>query len=108
MRFLVDETFSRAAATVLRDEFGHDALHVGDVGLHGVDDAAVATFARSESRAVVTENVSDYAPEPDLVLVCVLKRKLPAGGAQARTLAELLNRWARDNPDPYVGQHWPT
>ncbi len=108
MRFLLDEMFSQVAATVLRDEFEHDAFHVSDVGLHGADDVAVAMFARSEHRSVVTENIRDYAPEPDLVLVCILKRKLPSGGAQARALADLLDRWAKDNPDPYVGQHWPT
>ena len=107
MKFLLDQMFSQAAATVLRDEFDHDALHVGEVGLHGADDVVVATFVRSEHRALVTENVSDYVPEPDLVLVCILKRKLPSGGAQARALADLLDRWAKDNPDPYVGQHWP-
>ena len=108
MRFLLDEMFSRAAAALLRDAFDHDAMHVGEVGLSGADDAAVATFARSEHCAVVTENLSDFAPESDLVLVCVLKRRLPSGGAQVRALAELLARWATDNPDPYVGQHWPT
>ena len=108
MRFVLDEVFAQAAAAVLREEFDHDALHVGEVGLSGADDVAVATFARSEHRAVVTENLSDYAPEPDLVLVCVPKPKLPSGGAQARALAELLDRWATDNPDPYVGHHWPT
>ncbi len=60
--------FPRTAATLLRDAFDHDALHVGEVGLSGADDAAVATFARSELRAVVTEDVVHYAPEPDLVL----------------------------------------
>ena len=108
MRFLLDEMFAKAAAAVLRDEFDHDALHVGEAGLSGADDVAVATFGRSKHRTVVTENVSDYAREPDLVLVCVLKRRLPSGGVQAQTLAELLDRWATDNPDPYVGQHWPT
>lgn len=108
MRFLLDEMFPRAAAARLQDEFDHDAVHVGDVGLHGADDVAVATFARREHRAVVTENVSDYATEADLVLVCVLKRRLPSGGAQARALAELLDRWSRANPDPYLGQHWPS
>ncbi len=108
MRFLLDEMFPRDAATVLRDAFDHDALHVGEVGLAGADDAAVATFARAEHRAVVSENIADYARETDLVLVCVLKRKLPSGGAQAHALAELLDRWTTANPDPYVGQHWPT
>jgi len=108
VRLLLDEMFARAAAAVLREEFDQDALHVGEVGLSGADDAVVATFARSEHRAVVTENITDFAPEPDLVLVCVLQRKLPPGGAQARALAELLDRWATENPDPYLGQHWPT
>jgi hypothetical protein len=108
VRFLLDEMLPRATAALLRDAFDHDAWHVGEVGLSGTDDAVVATVARSERRVVVTENVSDYAAETDLVLVCVLKRKLPSGGAQARALAELLDRWATDNADPYVGQHWPT
>ena len=108
MRFLLDEMFPRAAAAMLREDLDHDALHVGDVGLRGADDVTVATFARSEHRAVATENLSDYAPESDLVLVCVQKRTLPSGGAQARALAALLDRWAKDNPGPYVGQHWPT
>lgn len=108
MKLLIDELLPQATAAVLRDELGHDALHVGEVGLRGVADVVVATFARGENRAVVTENISDYAPEPDLVLVCVLKRRLPSGGAQARSLADVLDRWVRDHPDPYVGQHWPT
>ena len=107
MRFLLDEMLPRAAALQLRDAF-HDAVHVGEVGLSGADDVVVARVARSERRAVVTENVSDHASETDVVLVCVLQRKLPSGGAQARALAELLDRWATDNPDPYLGQHWPT
>ena len=108
MRFLLDEMFPPTAAALLRDEFDRDALHVADAGLHGADDADVASYARGEERAVVTENVADYATETELVLVCVLKRKLPAGGAQAPALAKLLDRWARNNPRPYVGQHWPT
>jgi hypothetical protein len=108
VKLLLDEMFPKAAAAVLRDEFGHDVLHVGEAGLHGADDAVVATFARSDHRVVVTENISDYALEPDLVLVCVLKRKLPSGGVQARSLVDVLNRWVQENPDPYVGQHWPT
>lgn len=108
MKLLLDEMFPRITATLLRDEHDHDALHVGEVGLSGAEDEAVATLARSEGRAVVTENISDVAPEPDLVLVCVLKRSLPSGRAQARALADLLDRWLRDNPVPYVRQHWPT
>ncbi len=107
MRFLVDEMFPSAAASHLRDAYGHDALHVGELGLTGASDAEVAAGDRSERRALVTENIADFADEQDLVLVCVLKRNLPAGAGQARVLATLLDRWATGNPRPYLGQHWP-
>lgn len=107
MKLLLDEMLPSAAARQLRDDFGHDAVHVDELGLRGAEDRQVAQAARTEGRAVVTENVTDYAGEQDLVLVCVLKRNLPAGGAQATALAKLLDRWIRDNPRAYVGQHWP-
>ena len=105
--FLVDEMFSSAVATTLREKYGHDAVHAGEVGLGATADTLVAAAARAEGRAVVTENVADYAPERDVILVFLLKRKLPVGGAQAPALARLLDNWARAHPDPYIGAHWP-
>ena len=105
--FLVDEMFPAATARLLRDSYGHDAVHVTEAGLRAADDAQVAAVARVEGRAVVTENVADFAAERDVVLVFVLKKKLPAGGGQAATLAKALDRWAQDHPDPYLGPHWP-
>jgi Domain of unknown function (DUF5615) len=105
--FLIDETFPVAAAEVLRDTYGRDAVHVTEVGLRAADDAQVAATARADGRAVVTENVADFATERDVVLVFILKRNLPAGGGQAAALARILDRWARDFPDPYLGHHWP-
>jgi hypothetical protein len=105
--FLIDEMFAQAAAQLLRDKYGQDAVHVAEVGLRAADDAQVASTARAESRAVVTENVADFAAERDVVLVFVLKRNLPAGGGQAAALARILDRWAHDFPDPYLGHHWP-
>ena len=107
MRLLLDEMFPREAARVLRLELGHDAVHVAEVGLVGAADDEVAAFGRAEQRAVVTENVADFATEGDLVLVCLLKKRLPAGGAQAPALAQVLHRWTIANPDPYLGHHWP-
>jgi Domain of unknown function (DUF5615) len=104
--FLVDEMFPAAAAEILRTKYGHDAVHVTEAGLRAADDTQVAAAARAEGRAVVTENVADFAAERDLVLVFVLKN-LPAGGGQATTLARILDRWDRDHPDPYLGHHWP-
>ena len=51
--------------------------------------------------------VADFAAERDVALVFVLKRNLPAGGGQAAALARILDRWAQDFPDPYLGHHWP-
>jgi hypothetical protein len=105
--FLIDEMFPSAAAALLREKYGYDAVHVAEAGLQGADDAQVAAAARVEDRAVVTENVADFAAERDLVLLFVLKKNLPAGGAQAAALAAVLARWAHENPEPYLGPHWP-
>jgi len=107
VKLLLDEMFPSDAARLLRDNFGHDAAHADELGLRGADDRQVADVARADGRAMVTENIVDYAEEHDLVLVCVLKRNLPTGGAQANALATMLDRWSKDNPHPYVGQHWP-
>jgi Domain of unknown function (DUF5615) len=105
--FLIDEMFPSAAAEILRTKYGHDAVQVGEVGLRAVDDTQVAAAARAEGRAVVTENVADFAAERELVLVFILKKNLPAGGGQAAALARILDRWAEGHPDPYLGHHWP-
>ena len=105
--FLVDEMFPPYAAVLLREKYGHDAVHVAEAGLQGAEDALVAAAARAGSRAIVTENVADFAAERDLVLLFVLKKNLPAGGAQAAALAAALDQWAREHPDPYLGPHWP-
>ncbi|HEX6681826.1 MAG TPA: DUF5615 family PIN-like protein [Candidatus Limnocylindrales bacterium] len=106
-RFLIDEMFAAAVAHVLRDNYDYDAVHVSEVGLRAAEDTLVAATARAENRAVVTENVADFAGERDVVLVFVLKRNLPSGRAQAPALAKLLHHWAKANPDPYLGPHWP-
>ena len=105
--FLVDEMFPIATAALLRDTYGHDAVHVAEAGLRAAEDVQVAAVARGEGRAVVTENVADFATERDVVLVFVLKKNLPAGGGQAAALAKVLDRWAQQYPDPYLGPHWP-
>lgn len=105
---LLDEMFPVAAAVVLRERYGHDAVQVSEIGLRATPDADIAAFARAERRALVTENVADFAAERDLVLVFVLKRSLPVGGGQAAALAALLDRWAVGSQTPYLGHHWPS
>lgn len=99
--------FPLATAVALRDVYGHDAVHVSEVGLRAADDTQLAASARAERRALVTENVVDFSPERDVVLVFVLKKNLPAGGGQAPALAKILDRWAQQHPCPYPGPHWP-
>ena len=105
--FLIDEMFPPASAVLLREKHGHDAVHVCEIGLQAADDSQVTAAGRAEGRAVVTENVADYAAERDLVLVFILKKNLPPGGGHAAALAKALDRWAHDQPEPYVGPHWP-
>ena len=106
--FLVDEMFPMATAVALRDVYGHDAVHVTEIGLRGADDAQVAALARAGGRVLVTENVADFSAEREVVLAFVLKKNLPAGGGQGAALAKVLDRWAQDHPGPYIGHHWPT
>lgn len=105
--FLIDEMFPATTASLLRENYDHEAVHVFEVGLGSAADEEIASTARAEGRAIVTENVADFAAERDVVLVFVLKKNLPAGGAQAKALAQLLDEWARSNPLPYLGAHWP-
>jgi hypothetical protein len=105
--FLIDEMFPPAVARLLRDTYRRDAIHVSEAGLLATQDTQIAATARAEGRAIVTENVADFAAERDVILLFVLKKNLPAGGAQAPALAKALDSWMRANPEPYLGTHWP-
>lgn len=105
MRFLIDEMFPQQTCTLLAER-GHDAVHVRERGVNARPDSEVAAVAARENRALVTENVKDFAAQRDLAVVCVLKSRLPAAG-MAHHLAELVDRWAQANPEPYLGLHWP-
>lgn len=95
---------------------GQDAISVRDVPLAGSADDEVFAFALSGQRILVTENFADYAEivnrrlsrnEPCIPVVFVRKSDFPGGGALPSHLAAHLNRWASENPEPYVGLHWP-
>ena len=53
MRFLVDESLSQRVARLLVDS-GHDAVHVGDIGLLGAPDQEVMRAAADASRVLVS------------------------------------------------------
>jgi len=62
VRLLLDEMLSPAIARELRDR-GHDVLAVADhPGWVALSDPEVMTLARTERRAVVTNNLRDYRP----------------------------------------------
>ncbi len=87
-------------------ERGHEAVHVKHLGLDARPDREIAAAAGRENRALVTENVKDFAGEHDIIVVCVLKAHLTPGGMDAH-LAAVLDQWAAAHPEPYVGLHWP-
>jgi Domain of unknown function (DUF5615) len=107
--FMIDEMFPAPAAALLRDEYGHDAVHVTEAGLRGAPDTRVAAAARADGRAVVTENVADFAAERDVVLIFVLEQNLPAGGGQAPPSQPSSTAGTTSNPDslprPAVAPH---
>lgn len=115
MNWLIDEMLPPATADELRDK-GHDAVAVIDLGRQGATDAELFELAVSEQRIVVTENFADFAAlveaaqnrdAPCTPVVFVRKSSLPTGGALASHLATHLDVWAKRNPDPYQGLHWP-
>ena len=53
MRFLLDECLS-ARLSVLLNDAGHDAIHVGDLGLLGATDGDVLQAALTEARVLVS------------------------------------------------------
>lgn len=115
MRFLIDEMFHQEVAARLRTT-GHDAVHVAEIGLAGVEDAETVLRAAAEDRVVVTENAVDFVPLLDAriasglpapAVIIALKRTMPRqAGAMSHRLAERLDVWAQANPDPYRHVHW--
>ena len=53
MKFLIDECLRPLVAAGLQDA-GHDAIHVGDVGLLGATDEQVMALAVEQARIVVS------------------------------------------------------
>ena len=115
MRWLLDEMFPPAAAAELQ-RLGHDARGVAASALAGSPDAHIYEVAVTEGRIVVTENYPDFVTllsdriangAPHAPIVCISKVGLPDGSALGPALAQRLDAWARANPDPYPGPHWP-
>ncbi len=114
MRFLLDEMYGEHVAELLRTR-GHEAVHVRDVGLGGATDRDVLARAADERRTLVTENAADFLPLLDQrqsagmpmtpVLVARTAGRGVSGALHTR-LAEAIDAWAADEPDPYRHAHW--
>lgn len=107
--------FPPAAAAAL-EELGHDARCVAASELAAFPDDRRYEVATAERRIIVTENYADFVAilaqriasgAPHTPVVCVGKQSLPDGSALGPALARRLNAWARANPEPYPGPHWP-
>ncbi len=114
MKFLLDEMYSERVAELLRER-GHDAVHVRAIGLGGAPDTDVLNRAVDDHRTLVTENASDFLPLLDqrqsaglamtTVLVAITAGRGVGGALHAR-LAQDIDSWATDQPDPYTHAHW--
>ena len=67
MKLLLDEMYPSRIADELRTR-GHDVLSVDQAPGSGTPDEDVLEHARSEGRALVTENVRDYRPLAEMLL----------------------------------------
>jgi predicted nuclease of predicted toxin-antitoxin system len=85
LRFLVDASLPRSAATLLRT-LGHEAIDVRDIGLGGATDEVIAGRARTEKQVLVTRDF-DFAdirnyPPADYPGIVVLDLQNQATAAQ--------------------------
>ncbi|MGH3273708.1 MAG: DUF5615 family PIN-like protein [Streptosporangiaceae bacterium] len=86
MRILLDEMYAGKLARALRDK-GIDAVTVADLGLTGRSDVDVFAAAVDQGYAVLTENVSDFAP--------LRGEHVAAGGHHLGVLIALSSRFSR-------------
>jgi predicted nuclease of predicted toxin-antitoxin system len=71
VKFLIDNALSQGIARLLA-EFGHDAVHVRDYGLHAAEDSVILNRAGIEERVVVSAD-SDFA-----MLLALSRRTKPS------------------------------
>lgn len=100
MRLLLDEHYSPAIAEQLRQR-GHDVVSVDERDdLRSSSDAELFAAARAERRALVTNNVVDFAPlvreatiqsEPHFGVVFTSDRSLPRAKRTIGRFVELLD-----------------
>lgn len=73
---------------------GHDVVSVHESPGSGTSDEQVFDHARSEGRAVLTENVRDFRPLAEALLT--------AGGSHAGLVFTTDKRWPRSDPGSLI------
>ena len=106
MKLLLDEMYPRRLAEQLRSD-GHDVIAVVELDeLVGRPDIEVAHVARDQGRALVTENVVDYAPldlSEHAGLILVNASRWPRTPKGVPRLRQALRARLEDRPSPGPG-----
>ena len=115
LRLLLDEHFSPEIARQLRSR-GHDVFAARErVELHGLADRELLSLATVERRAIVTENVADFAElhrqsigrgDPHAGLVFTSPRRFPRTRRSIGRLVRALDRLEEEGPRELDGQTW--
>lgn len=114
MRWLIDEMFAPDVAVEL-ERLGHQAWSVHAIGLVRTPDLVIMRYAAGRSLVLVTANRNDFLRlsrdligrrEPTTAIVIVRTSTLPAGGALPFHLAQRLDRWAAQYPNPALIPYW--
>lgn len=101
MRWLLDQGLPRSAAGKLCSA-GHDALHVGDIGLASAADSFILRRAASEERIVATLDADFHALLADSLARNPSVVRLRDEGMKAVDVATLLLRVAEQFADQLV------
>jgi predicted nuclease of predicted toxin-antitoxin system len=93
LKLLLDEMYPSLIADELQAR-GHDVVSVHETPGRGTPDDEVFDDARSAGRAIVTENIRDYRPLADALLV--------AGESHAGVVFTTEKRWPRSDPGALI------
>jgi hypothetical protein len=94
LKLLLDEMYPSLIARELRAR-GHDVVSVHESPGSGTPDEQVLDHARSDARAIVTENVRDFRPLAEALLA--------AGESHAGLVFTTEKRWPRSDPGSLIG-----
>lgn len=104
MRFLIDSMLPPDTCHRLID-IGHRAVTPTMLGADNLPDDTLIEIAGADGWVIVTENAVDFAHATSCTVLLLRKDWWPNQTLAAR-LADSLDRWATDHPDPGHWAHW--